>query len=143
MRVLLAEDRKQGRKKVFSGDGTRSEEKFTGERGFVAGDFPASFPVEVENPLGVLVEFLTRSGKKNPATFPLEERFAEFLFESLNTLTDCCLTQVERLRRPGEVAQLSSLREGFEIGKLHIFGLSGVHEAPLRLSVHHPLHQTA
>lgn len=88
MRVFLAEYGQQGRKKMFTGYRTRSEEQFTGERSFLPGDFPTSLPVEVEDSLGVLVELLTCLGEKNPTAQPLKQRLAECLFESLNTLTD-------------------------------------------------------
>ena len=67
----------------------------------MAGDFPASFTVEVEYSLGIFVEFLPRSGKKNSTTLPLEQRFPEGFFESLNALTDRRLAQSKHLRRPG------------------------------------------
>jgi hypothetical protein len=42
---------------MFAGDRTGSEVKFPSDRGAVAGDFPACLPVQVEDSLGVVIEF--------------------------------------------------------------------------------------
>jgi hypothetical protein len=63
MRVLLAEDRKQHREQMFSGDGARREEQFTAERNFLAGNFPTGLSMKVKDSLSVVIEFLARSGK--------------------------------------------------------------------------------
>jgi hypothetical protein len=38
----------------------------------LAGNFPARFPVKVENALGVLVKSFTRFGEKYPTTIPFK-----------------------------------------------------------------------
>ena len=73
VRVLLAEDRQQGREEMFAGDGTGGEEQFPGDRGLVAGDLPPGLPVEVEDPLGVVVELPARLGEQHPTAPPLEQ----------------------------------------------------------------------
>src|SRR6185437_816062 len=112
---------------MFSGDRTGGEEQFTGDRDFVAGNLPASLPVKVEYPLGVIVEFLTRRAEQNSTTLALEQGGTERFFEDVDPLTDSRLGQVECLRRPGKTVQLRGLREGFQIRKLYILRLFGVH----------------
>jgi hypothetical protein len=104
VRVLLAEGRQQGWEQVLAGDRTGGEEQFTGDRGFMAGYFPASLPVQVEYPLSVIVEFMARFGEHNSSPLPLEQGRVECLFEGLHTLAERRLRQLERLRRPGEAA---------------------------------------
>ncbi len=77
---------------MLAGDGTGGEQQFTADRGFVAGDFPTSLPVEVEYVLGVAVELLARLGEQHP------------LF-----LTQYCLKPIagrDRLFSRGQLAQL-------------------------------------
>jgi hypothetical protein len=88
VRVLLAEDRKQGWEQVLTGDRTRGEEQFTGDRDFMTGYFPVSLPVQVKYPLGVVVEQLSRFGEQNPTALPLEQGLAERFFEGLNALAN-------------------------------------------------------
>jgi hypothetical protein len=89
---------------MLTWDGTASQEQFTADRGFVAGDFPTSLPVKVQNTLGVFVEPLARLGEQNTSALALEQGLVERFFENLNTLADRCLRQTECLRRSGEAA---------------------------------------
>ena len=67
---------------MLAGNGTGGEGQFGGDRGFLAGNIPAGRPVQIENLLGVIVEFLSGSGKEDPAPPPLEQGFAGILTPS-------------------------------------------------------------
>lgn len=126
MRVSLPKDREQGRKQVFAGDRTGGDQQFPGDRGIVSRNLLASFPMDAEYPLGVGVERLPRLGQHHTTPSTVEEALAEGHFEGVNTLAHRRLRQPECLRRLGEAARLRGLREGFQMGKLNVFGLHGI-----------------
>ena len=126
MRVLLPEDRQQSRQKMFAGDRTGGEQEITGDRGRMAGDLLPCLPAQVEYSLGELVEFLAHLGERDAAAPPLEQRRPEGRLQHLNALAHRRLRQAERLPRPGEVAQLGGLAEGFQMGQMNVFGLHGI-----------------
>ena len=112
---------------MLARNGAGGEQQLTGDRGFVAGDFPASLSVEVEYPLGVVVELLACIRKEDSTALPLEQGRAEHLFEGLHTLADRRLGQAQRLGGAGEAAQLSSLRKRAQMCQLQVFGRYSVH----------------
>jgi hypothetical protein len=93
----------------------------------VAADLPASFPVEVENPLGVGVGFLARLGEQNPTAPASEQGHPRRLLQGVNPLAHRRLGHPQRLASAGEVAQLGRLRERLQVRKLLSFGMVGVH----------------
>jgi hypothetical protein len=116
VRVLFSEDREQGREKMLPGDGAGGDEQFPREGRFMSRDVPKCRSVKVENLLGEVIEALAVLRKQHPTALPLEEGFAETFFKGLDTETDRRLRHAERPGRAGETVQLSSLREGFQIG---------------------------
>src|SRR5581483_4600075 len=89
--VLLTEVGQEDRQQMLAGNRTGGEEQFPLGRSGMAGDLLACLPVEVEDPLGVVVEFLACLGEEHAPRLSLEQGRAELLFEVLHTLADGCL----------------------------------------------------
>src|SRR5215831_11936245 len=109
VRVLLAEKRQQGWQQVFARDRTRGKRQIAADRGVVSGNLPTRLLVQVEYPLGEIVELPARVGEQHPTALPPEQECAERLFDDLHALADRRLGQAQQLRRPGEAAQLGGL----------------------------------
>src|SRR6266446_9294882 len=115
VRVLPREDRKQGGKQMFAGDGTGGQEQFSGGRRGTTGNSAAGLPVECQDSLRVLIEFLPRLGEQNSTSLPLEYGGAERFLESLHALADRGLAKAEGPSGRAETAKLRSLGEGIQV----------------------------
>src|SRR5260370_7837079 len=109
---------------MFPRDRAGGEEKLASGGDTAARDFVPRFAVQVDDSLGILVEFLTPLGEQHPTALPLEQGRSQRFFEGLDTLTDRRLSQTHHSGSPSEGAQLGRLGEGFQIRQLPTFGFA-------------------